>query len=134
MCSPGVPSGTGRKAVGEQRSERTSVRERRAQPTNNANGRDQGAGLDLGVALARIALEPGLALAEPELDVAGGAVAVLGELEVDDLAVEVARLLARPLLLLAVEEEHEVRVLLDGARLAQVRQSRLLRLAHLRLA
>ena len=37
-------------------------------------------------------------------------------------------------LLLAPQEQDEVRVLLDRARLAQVRQPRLLRLAHLRLA
>src|SRR6185436_7626411 len=36
---------------------------------------------DVCVALARVALEAGLALAEPELDVAGGAVAVLGQLD-----------------------------------------------------
>jgi hypothetical protein len=47
------------------------------------------------------------------LDVAGRAVAVLGELDVDDLAVEI-RVLAG-LLLLAIEEDDQVRVLFDRA-------------------
>ena len=49
----------------------------------------------LGVALAGVGDEPRLPLLEPELDLAGRAVAVLGELEVDDLAVRVLLLAGR---------------------------------------
>src|SRR5688572_9917360 len=42
---------------------------------------------DLGEPLPGVAHEPRLALLEPQLDLAGGPVAVLGELEIDDLAV-----------------------------------------------
>src|SRR6185369_7548320 len=91
-----------------------------------------GAGSDLRVPLTCVALEARLALAEPELDVAGGTVAMFGELDVDHLAIHVD-VLAR-LLLLPPQEHDEVGVLLDCAGLAQVRQAGLLRLAHLRLA
>src|SRR5665811_2490872 len=67
----------------------------------------------LGVALGGVADEAGLGLAEPELDLAGGAVAVLGQAQVDDLAVLVVAL--GGLLLLAPQEQDQVRVLLDGA-------------------
>src|ERR1035437_6103090 len=67
----------------------------------------------LGVACGGVAGEARLALAEPELDLAGGAVAVLGQAQVDDLAVRA--LVFAGLLLLAPEEEDQVRVLLDGA-------------------
>jgi hypothetical protein len=61
-----------------------------------------------------------------------GPVAVLGELEVDDLAVLLLVVLTT--FLVAPQEHHEVGVLLDRARLAKVRQAWLLGLAHLRLA
>ncbi len=88
---------------------------------------------DLCESLAGVGDEPGLALLEPELDLAGRAVAVLGQLEVDDLAVGV--LILRPgTLLVTPQEEDEVGVLLDRPGLAEVGQARLLRLAHLGLA
>jgi hypothetical protein len=64
-------------------------------------------------------------------DAARRAVAVLGQLGVDDLALALGSV--RGPLLLAVEEHHEVGVLLDRARLAEVRQARLVLVAHLRL-
>src|SRR6478672_8619964 len=86
----------------------------------------------LRVTLPGVRDEPRLALLEPELDLSRGAVAVLRQLQVHDLAVRV--LIVGAALLLAPQEEDEVGVLLDRARFAQVRQPRFLRLPHLRLA
>src|SRR5450755_657999 len=78
------------------------------------------------VALAGVAHEACLGLLEPELDLARGPVAVLGQLEVDHLAI--GFLLLAGSFLLAPQEHHEVGVLLDRARLTQVRQTWLARL------
>src|SRR5918994_1341907 len=52
---------------------------------------------------AGVGNESRLALLEPQLEIAGGPVAVLGELHIDDLAVGV--LVLRGAILLAVEEQ-----------------------------
>src|SRR3954471_21843835 len=87
--------------------------------------------LGFGVAFACIADKPRLALLEPQLDLACRAVAVLRETEVDDLTLLL--LIVGAALLFAPQEHHEVRILFDGARLTEVGQPRLLRLAHLGL-
>src|SRR5206468_11862156 len=92
--------------------------------------RESSAGLR--VALTGVADEPGLALLEPEVHLAGGPVAVLRELELHDLAVLLG-VLPRSLLV-APEEQHQVGVLLDRTGLAQVGEAGLLALAHLWLA
>ena len=70
----------------------TRSRSGRCSPTTRTRSRVEPARrrqLDLGEPLAGVGHEARLALLEPELDLAGRAVAVLGELEVDDLAVGV---------------------------------------------
>src|SRR4051812_6861810 len=86
----------------------------------------------VGETLAGIVHETRLRLLEPHVDLAGRPVAMLRELELDDLAV--GRLVVSAALLLAPQEHHEVRILLDRAGFSQVREPRLLRLPHLGLA
>src|SRR5438309_7509918 len=58
-------------------------------------------------------------LAELQRDLANGPVAVLGDLGLEELHLAVSVLLTFP-----VQEDHDIRVLLDGARLTQVRKPR----------
>src|SRR5664279_1621508 len=76
---------------------------------------------DLGIALAGVVHEAGLGLLEPQLDLAGWPVAMLGQLQVDDLAIRV--LVLAGAFLLAPQEHDQVGVLLDRPGLAQVRQA-----------
>src|SRR5439155_17998270 len=74
--------------------------------------------------------KPGDLLAEAECDIAGGAVAVLSQHDLRDALrvrstgfvalVPTLPLFARDVLVLAVDEHHDVGVLLDAARFAQV--------------
>src|SRR5581483_6096076 len=71
------------------------------------------------------AFERGVALSEEQIDRPDRTVALLPD---DDLGLSLERiavLVLRPFVDLgAVDEQHEIRVLLDGARLAQVRELR----------
>src|SRR4051812_48078569 len=121
------------KADGEQGSEHLSARAtggaiRRAHPPSRVTPRLP----CLRITVGGIADEACLSLLEPELDLAGRTVAVLGELQVDDLALLLLVVLTA--FLVAPQEHDEVGVLLDRARLPEVRQPGLLRLAHLGLA
>src|SRR5688500_17626850 len=81
----------------------------------------RGSGVAAGIAsLLGVGDEARLALAEPQLRLAGWAVAVLGQPEVDHLALGVRPCFLGGSLLLAPQEHDQVRVLLDRARFAQV--------------
>src|SRR5206468_97188 len=67
-------------------------------------------------------VEPGELPAEPELDVAGRAVAVLGQHDLRDPAFAFVFLVV---ILGPVDEDHDISILLDGTRVAQVGQNRL---------
>src|SRR5206468_10522861 len=71
--------------------------------------------------------EPRVLAQERHVEIAGGAVALLGDDQRGDTAVLFGRLVD----LLAVQEQDDVRVLLDGARLAQIRELRPTTLAAL---
>src|SRR5256885_8019162 len=79
--------------------------------------------------LADHAVESGGRLAELQGNLADGSIAVLGDLGLDELHLALGVLLAVP-----IQEDHDVRVLLDGTRLAKVGEPRFSRASLLHAA
>src|SRR4249920_3558877 len=78
----------------------------------------------LRISVGGVAHEAGLLLLEPQLDLTGRPVSMLGQTEVDHLAVLL--LIVLTALPVAPQEHHQIGILLDRAGLAQVGQSWLL--------